>query len=275
MRCWVLLLLATLSIVRSLPTTPLDSTVAEPASSGEFPVDVSRYSQLLSSHLLFDHLENAFYTLSRKISVQFRDSIQVHVNISPQHDPSSTSPVDVQILKGQLRGAVGSFIEDKLPSVWSRRASKLDRPSLQSYIEHVIRRLCTTEQNDTTATVSNVCLETHARQFLSSVDRYLGNHVKRTVADIVSYELPALFDTTRVQVADIVSHFNKQVLSEDHLELVLSADHSEWWVPAEVEDVLETVVHWQTPNNEQHEAIRPDASTMFFAVHHFATLARA
>ncbi|KAI9250585.1 hypothetical protein BDA99DRAFT_522896 [Phascolomyces articulosus] len=321
MRCWFLLILTALStIVNGLPTTTtfleqsttttiITNTDLQQPSFDTFPVDVSRYAQLLSTHLLFDHLENAFYMLSKKISLQFRDSIHVNVNFAPhshglrqQTDFSlSSSPIDVQILKGQLKGAVGSFIEDKFPAVWSRHAVALDRASLQSYIELVVHKLCAYEEHhssndndETTATVSNVCLETHARQFLSSIDRYLGNHVKRTMADIVSFELPVLFDTTRAQVQDIVKHFNQHVLSEeeDHLELVLEADHTEWWVPSEINEVLETVVHWQTPNNEllqqqqqqvdtsnnnnQHQYNRPktNPSTMFSAVHHFATLAR-
>ncbi|KAG2216985.1 hypothetical protein INT45_007670 [Circinella minor] len=352
MRCWILVILAALSThVRSLPTTinpeSFDTTIPITSTINNdelFSVDVSRYAQLLSTHLLFDHLDNAFYMLSKKISLQFRNSIQVNVNLTPQsqqeiqtqeNDLSSlSSPVDVQILKGQLKGAVGSFIEDKFPVVWSRHAVALDRASLQSYIEHVVYKLCPEQQQEqeqeqeqqrqsedqqknsfndnndndmsstdnipTSTTVSNICLESHAQQFLSSIDRYLGNHVKRTMADIVSYELPILFDTTRIQVQDIVKHFNQQVLSEqdDHLELVLEADNTEWWVPAEVNEVLETVVHWQTPNNEIIEQrqddhqdsntnnnnndnnnnnirlISKDPSTMFFAVHHFASLAR-
>ncbi|KAI7859022.1 hypothetical protein BDC45DRAFT_498132 [Circinella umbellata] len=345
MRCWILVIFAALSThVRSLPTTinpeSFDTTIPITSTTNNdelFSVDVGRYAQLLSTHLLFDHLDNAFYMLSKKISLQFRNSIQVNVNLTPQSQQekqtqesdlsSLSSPVDVQILKGQLKGAVGSFIEDKFPAVWSRHAVALGRASLQSYIEHVVYKLCPEQQqkqeqeqnqqqnsfsnnnandNDmsstnnipTSTTVSNICLESHAQQFLSSIDRYLGNHVKRTMADIVSYELPVLFDTTRIQVQDIVKHFNQQVLSEqdDHLELVLEADHTEWWVPAEVNEVLETVVHWQTPNNEILEqrqdgqdgntnnsdndnsndngSISKDPSTMFFAVHHFASLAR-
>lgn len=74
----------------------------------DFIVDVNRFAQLLSTHLLFDHLDHAFFMLSKKISVQFRDSFQVSVqtaDTTEDHDPSSS--VDVQILKGQLQGAVG------------------------------------------------------------------------------------------------------------------------------------------------------------------------
>lgn len=90
-------------------------------------VDVNRFTQLLSNHLLFDHFDKAYLQLSRKISFQFRDAIQVKVkkikskgsssSSSSSSSTSSTStaaaavvaqpPVDVQILKRQLKGAVG------------------------------------------------------------------------------------------------------------------------------------------------------------------------
>ena len=128
MRCWILVILTALStLVRGLPTTittttpeTFDTTIPITSTINNdelFSVDVARYAQLLSTHLLFDHLDNAFYMLSKKISLQFRDSIQVNVNLTPQskqeiqiqdNDLSSLSPpVDVQILKGQLKGAVG------------------------------------------------------------------------------------------------------------------------------------------------------------------------
>lgn len=86
-------------------------------------IDVHRFTQLLSNHLLFDHFDKAYLQLSRKISFQFRDAIQVKVKkikskgSSSSRSMSSTStaaaavviqpPVDVQILKRQLKGAVG------------------------------------------------------------------------------------------------------------------------------------------------------------------------
>lgn len=83
-------------------------------------VDISRFTQLLSNHLLFDHFDKAYYQLSRKISFQFRDAIQVKVKkikskttVSAVTETTSASkaivspPVDVQILKRQLKGAVG------------------------------------------------------------------------------------------------------------------------------------------------------------------------
>jgi hypothetical protein len=89
-----------------------------PTNSNEV-VDINRFTQLLSNHLLFDHFDKAYLQLSRKISFQFRDAIQVRVKkikTSKSKEPVTNKaaaviitppPVDVQILKRQLKGAVG------------------------------------------------------------------------------------------------------------------------------------------------------------------------
>lgn len=69
-------------------------------------VDLNRFTQLLSNHLLFDHFDKAYSQLSKKISIQFRSAIHVKVKRMP-NSQKVIVPVDVQILKRQLKGAVG------------------------------------------------------------------------------------------------------------------------------------------------------------------------
>lgn len=70
-------------------------------------IDVNKFTQLLSNHLLFDHFDKAYVQLSRKISLQFRDAIHVRVKKVKNQEESLETPVDIQILKRQLKGAVG------------------------------------------------------------------------------------------------------------------------------------------------------------------------
>lgn len=204
-----------------------------------------------------------------------------------------------------------AFVEDKLPTVWSQRASALDQSALQTYIEHVVMRLCLLPSESTPSetlnygrppdnggdpanavnqpfTVASTCLNTHARQFLSSIDRYVSNHVKRTMTDIVFYELPGLYSVTRSQVNDILKHFNEYILdsSGSQLQLVLSSNveqpSPQWTVSSgEMDEILGTVVHWETPGEEQREDEDQDDTppiigpyTMVHAVQHFASMAR-
>lgn len=196
-----------------------------------------------------------------------------------------------------------AFIEDKLPTVWSRYTAALDKSALQAYIENVLGRLCSTSGNDdnvydetgaaaSSGFISSQCLEQHAGQFLSLVDRYVGNHVKRTMLDITSHELPSLFDMTRSQVEQILSHFNTHVLSDGRLKLVLATDHDGLAADSttEMNQILETAAHWEMPseenddnrgdNNALYSNNNPSSSSRFTretvvqAVQHFANLAR-
>mgnify|MGYP004491101607 CR=1 FL=1 len=70
------------------------------------PVDLNRFTQLLSNHLLYEHIDKAYLQLSKKISSKFRNAIQVKVK-RVSDSQKIIIPVDVQILKRQLKGAVG------------------------------------------------------------------------------------------------------------------------------------------------------------------------
>jgi hypothetical protein len=111
-----LLLSATLTVLASSSSSvDLSNTFCHQKTD----VDINRFTQLLSNHLLFDHFDKAYYQLSRKISYQFRDAIQVKVKKIKSKTTTTTTvtssastalvspPVDVQILKRQLKGAVG------------------------------------------------------------------------------------------------------------------------------------------------------------------------
>jgi hypothetical protein len=82
----------------------------------DFDVDINRFAQLLSIHLLFDHFENAVANLSKKVSRRFQETIQFSIlhgngdsNILTDDatGPSNDLTFDIEVLKGQIRGAVG------------------------------------------------------------------------------------------------------------------------------------------------------------------------
>lgn len=69
-------------------------------------VDINQFSQFFSSHLFFDHLDGTLTVLSKRISQHFQSLIQV--TIQPLGGgPNDDFEVDVDLLKGQLQGAVG------------------------------------------------------------------------------------------------------------------------------------------------------------------------
>ena len=69
-----------------------------------FTVDLQQFSSHYSTHLHFDHLDNSLWTLSKRISLHFQDLVQV---TTQKFDLNDVFVVDVELLKGQLQGAVG------------------------------------------------------------------------------------------------------------------------------------------------------------------------
>lgn len=69
-----------------------------------YVVDIHAFSSVFSTHLLFDHLDGTFSSLSKNMSLHFQDLVQVSAQSFGINDGFV---VDVELLKGQLQGAVG------------------------------------------------------------------------------------------------------------------------------------------------------------------------
>ncbi|CDS13473.1 hypothetical protein LRAMOSA05649 [Lichtheimia ramosa] len=156
--------------------------------------------------------------LSRTISNRFREEIQID---TMEDNDTRCLPLDVQLLKGQISGAIGSFIEDKLPNVWNEHAKALDKPSLEYLIEHVARDLCPSN------VVLNQCLAEHGRQLLSYISHHIEAQLGTTISHIVQHDIPHLFQTTQIQVASLLTHFNHPGC---HLELNHSKYNNSAWL---------------------------------------------
>jgi hypothetical protein len=76
-------------------------------SGSTFNVDIQRFSSLFSTHLLFDHIDGTLSFLSKRISLSFQDLIQVTPQPPFDINDDAFVIVDVELLKGQLQGAVG------------------------------------------------------------------------------------------------------------------------------------------------------------------------
>jgi hypothetical protein len=226
-------------------------------------VDMNRFTQLLSNHLLFDHFDKAYLQLSKKISFQFRDAIQVRVkkikskgsSKSSSTRSSSTStaaaaviippPVDVQILKRQLKGAVGckffcsyvldrfrysillkflflAFVEDKLPAILTNR---YNTTSLQNQLDDLLYQYCPGTNKNQRRTVSHQCLSDNRELFLQDIYSYTTYELQSTLLKVNEFDLPRLFEKTRAQISGILVHFNQHTLDKNHhrLELKIKA----------------------------------------------------
>ncbi|KAI8049443.1 uncharacterized protein B0P05DRAFT_563721 [Gilbertella persicaria] len=229
-------------------------------------VDTNRFTQLLSNHLLFDHFDKAYYQLARKISLQFRDVIHVKVKkIKTKSNSKSTSsrdmvlppPVDIQILKRQLKGAVGSFIEDKLPAILTNR---YNTSTLQTELEHLLYQYCPSTHN------LSQCILDNREPFLTQVHHYTTQELQSTLSRVNQFDLPRLFEKTRAQISGILIHFNQHTMDTKHHRLELkikSATNTsstaveakrDWITFDMMQDFISTIHHTDTEegNTIQH-----------------------
>ncbi|KAG2181641.1 hypothetical protein INT44_008456 [Umbelopsis vinacea] len=227
----------------------------------DFDVDINRFAQLLSVHLLFDHFENAVTNLSKKVSRRFQETIQFSIlygngdsDIITEESTSNELTFDIQVLKGQIRGAVGSFIEDNLPNVWYQHATSLDKASLQQQIRQITISLCGPYSNKED-TVLYSCIAEHSNQLQSQMDRFVGKNLDRTLAFVTKRELPRLFEATASEVHSVLLYFNRHVLlsSDKRLQIQLARQAEateEEWIRKEVGDVFEAAAHWEHGSDE-------------------------
>lgn len=74
-------------------------------TAAEYFVDLTTFSSSFSTHLLFDHIDGTLSILSKRISLHFQQLVQV--TTQPFNINDDAFIVDIDLLKGQLQGAVG------------------------------------------------------------------------------------------------------------------------------------------------------------------------
>lgn len=260
MKWWVFIYLFIYGVIAN--TVDLSDTFCSDS------VDINRFSQLLSNHLLFDHLDKAYAQLSKRISFQFRDAIQVKVKKvkSTTTTISSTKkasvmqpPVDVQILKRQLKGAVGckfymyiiyrqitntwvkiAFVEDKLPGILT---TQYNPSHLTRQLDHLLYQYCPDKQ---LGMVSQQCLLDHRELILAEMERYTTSQLASTLVRVNTLDLPRLFEKTRAQISGILVHFNQNMMDKTFYRLELkikkrTVDH--WITPTMVQEFITTLNH--------------------------------
>lgn len=104
--CFYGLFTCVLSTTFALPTGFYygDEQVDSQRIPENYPVDIHSFSSIFSTHLLFDHIDGTLSSLSKYISIHFQNLVQVSAHAFDMNDGFV---IDVELLKGQLQGAVG------------------------------------------------------------------------------------------------------------------------------------------------------------------------
>jgi hypothetical protein len=225
------------------------------SESPDFDVDLNRFTQLLSAHIMSEHLDSAITALSKKLAGQIQDSIQLithqqvffpNIAIMEKAGPT-TDDVDVRLLKEQLQGAVGSYVQDQLPSLWYNHRSfvALDSISLRSFMETTLVEHCPIADDDNQGKIiSHQCLQPLATQFSATLDTYVKTNMQSALADIVQQDLPQLLAMTDNHVSAILNHFNTFLLpphSQLRMNPLSLKDHQDWSSMDHINAILDSI----------------------------------
>lgn len=155
-----------------------------------------------------------------------------------------------------------AYVEDSFPSIWNSRATKIDKFSLTANIESICREICPITIVDATTlqdikmtatpasipqseedlidadnnddfdesqhphksrvTVSRTCLEDNSDRIFSLMDQHVQDHLVYIVNDIITNDLPPLFDTTQLHVRGILDHFERLLSNKTGSQFTLS-----------------------------------------------------
>ncbi|OZJ04533.1 hypothetical protein BZG36_03990 [Bifiguratus adelaidae] len=184
-------------------------------------VSVHQFSHLLTTHVLYDHVDVLLSHIAAKVSKQFRQMI--HVESFGREGEGDG--MDLDLLQGQLEGAIDGFIVDNLPSLAASRAPDLSELQLYTFILRFLSDTCpltapdvaVTSEKDVTVNVD--CLRRHSKQILSTVHHHVRQHFIRALTLIEHSDLEPLFARTKLQVDSVIQWFN-----QDHPQLVVYAD---------------------------------------------------
>ncbi|CAO3592442.1 unnamed protein product [Absidia cylindrospora] len=282
----------------SIPTT---QSQLNDIDDEDFYVDLNRFTQLLSAHIMAEHLENAVTALSKALAAQIQDSVQLitqqRSNNSPYNSPEKETvgqqqqqqlrwiqqeddtdgDVDVRLLKEQLQGAVGSYVEDQLPNMWYSHSSfvALDSISLRSFMETTLSDYCplmrmpTTDdvqqqeqqqqRGDGDVMISFTCLRPLTRNFSTVVDNYIKQNMHSTLVDIVQQDLPQLLIMTDNHIRAVLNHFNTFLLpphSQLRMDLLsVQQDHHGWTSVEHIGALLDSITDGENNNDGDDDSL--------------------
>ncbi|CAO3650785.1 unnamed protein product [Cunninghamella blakesleeana] len=130
----------------------------------EEKIQLELFSQLVSTHWQFEHLDSIMSSSHKDVANQIQSHIQIDtqpknsalpiqmVFSQNQHHSSPVMIEDMEydILKSQMMNAIQARTQELLPEVWDQLGDALGRPSMEQFIQQLVKKTClkTTIQTD-------------------------------------------------------------------------------------------------------------------------------
>ncbi|CAO3624574.1 unnamed protein product [Cunninghamella blakesleeana] len=253
-----------------------------------FIIDKEKFIQMLSSHIMVEHLETAISVLSKRLASQIQNTVKLNIQqqkeknkmmMMQNNNNGDYNMVDIKLLLNQLQGAIGSYIQDHIPSMWYAHSSSeaLDSTPLKGFMEKKLNEFCSIneyqinqqkekEDENDEYMIDYQCLKTNGHTYLLKVDDYIKEQMHYTLAEIIQQDVPALLAMVDNQVRAVIHHFNTYLLppsSQVHLNFASLQNDPNWSNLSSLDEILDIIA--SVENNEKN----------FHSVLHYASLSRA
>ncbi|KAI9307578.1 hypothetical protein BJ944DRAFT_157782, partial [Cunninghamella echinulata] len=184
----------------------------------------------ITTHWKFDHLDSIQSISNGHTTTQIKKHIQINVRskYNENNEQQIMTPtfleenMDINVLIAQISDAIQSHTLGKMSAIWDRLGDRLGKQTLNTYIRTLILDTCD-DDDDETIVINSQCLNHHAQQLSSSLDRYIGNHLITIFETMDQEELPALLESTVDNLNGVLDYFNTVFLGDSSLELYLQA----------------------------------------------------
>lgn len=133
---------------------------ANPIEKEEEKIQLELFSQLVSTHWQFEHLDSIMSTSHKDVANQIQSHIQIDVRpknsitpyqtiFSQNEQPSSPTSTPIMIedmeydlLKSQMMNAIQARTQELLPEVWDQLGDALGRPAMEQFIQQLVNKTC-------------------------------------------------------------------------------------------------------------------------------------
>ncbi|CAO3601336.1 unnamed protein product [Absidia cylindrospora] len=219
------------TLVSSRPLQPIDHV------NEQDRIQVDLFSQLLSTHWQFDHLDSIMSQSHKEIADHIQNHIEIDIQTTDQPSLASfelsSSPkpqqqpmqrpsmmrmehMEYDLLKSQMMNAIQARTQGLLPEMWDQVGEALGRPAIEGYVQQLLRTACPSNEE----WVEMSCLDQHAMTLSSQLDAYVQRHLTSIWTLFQKDALPNLLGSTVKELEKVVDYFNDEA-QEHHPRIIV------------------------------------------------------
>lgn len=253
-----IMLMMQVTLVISIPIQPPESIGAPPpppSPQEDEVIQIEVFSQLVSGHWQFDHLDSLISQSHKEIADRLQDRIRIDMiqtlplDLTPvnqqqqqRQQPIMMRPTEVMeygLLKSQMMNAIQARTQGMLPEMWDQMGGEaLGRPKVERMIQEFLRSSCPPppppsshhrrrQEAETSAEaikdrVTLSCLQTHLARFSSQLNEYIQINLTKIWNQLHQQALPDLLDSTAKDLENLIAYFNHNINNLQHHRIHLT-----------------------------------------------------